>query len=138
MRLYTTMFGNIPTFGMMPITLDCPFSEVIWDREFKRLVVVSKEKRDTFKMIPVLDGDGQEKVNRATGKTLKERKLIPLSVEFSIFSEKEVTEFINIFATNTEEYDIKPFMDEAFRPEPPKEEETKAPKIEVVGKNVSK
>jgi len=44
MFVYNTDWHGSKTFRMVPIDLNCPFNEVIYDPETKVLAVVSKEQ----------------------------------------------------------------------------------------------
>jgi len=125
--LFQTLFGEYPTFSMLPLDDTTPFSEVIWDRANHRLAVVSKNKRQTFQMIPMLDTNGYAKVAK-NGRDMRERKLVELSIEFYLAVPEEIDYFINTFASNVDEFDYKRYMivPEAPKvetdPEPPKED----------------
>lgn len=108
--LFQTMFGDYPTFSMMPLDDTTPFSEVIWDRELGRLAVISKYKRQTFQMMVVLDGNGNPKKAPGRNEAMKERKLMELAVEYYLVIPDEIEFFISQFAANVDTFDYKKYM----------------------------
>ena len=45
MLMFTTHWGEQETFKLMPVTTDCPYSEVIYDPSTTLLVVIGKTKK---------------------------------------------------------------------------------------------
>ncbi len=114
MLLITSYWANKDTFKMIPITNDCPFSEVIYDPSTTLLVCIGKTSKENFQMVPRLDEDGNSqrvKKPRDNGKTYKEqRTTLNVLHEHYIVEKDEQESFIKSFAVNVEEYDYTKFL----------------------------
>jgi hypothetical protein len=114
MLLITSYWSDKDTFKLMPITNDCPFSEVIYDPSTTLLVVIGKTSKENFQMVPRLDEDGNPqpvKKPKANGKTFKEqRTTLNVLHEYYIVEREEQESFIKSFAVNAEEYDYDKFL----------------------------
>ena len=111
MSLFTSAWGNEKTVKMLPVTLECPFTEVIYDPATTLLVVISKVSKQNFQMVPKLDENGEltrsTKV-RANGKSYKEhRVVIDILQEYYIENHDEQIEFIKTFAVNAATFDYQ-------------------------------
>tara|TARA_R100001015_G_C4601312_1_gene156261 strand:+ start:445 stop:936 length:492 start_codon:yes stop_codon:yes gene_type:complete len=128
MMLVTGYWQNTDTFKMIPITEDCPYSEVIYDPNTTLLVVISKIAKTNFQMIPRLDDNGNQvraTKKKENGNPFKEqRTTIDVFTEYYIVEKEEQESFVDLFACNSESYDYKKFM---------KETEKKAPDMGAVG-----
>ena len=113
MLLHTSYWGNADTFKLMPITMDCPFTEVIYDPGTTLLVVISKIKKENFQYVPKLDDDGETmkaKKPKQNGKAIREQRvLMPVLQEYYITDPVEQEAFIKQFAVNPE-YDYSRFL----------------------------
>jgi hypothetical protein len=116
MLLFTTYYGNENTFKLMPLTGECPFAEVIYDKGTDLLVVISKHQKDTFEMIPRVDDNGDimmAKQPRKNGKPFKEeRRNITLPQEYYFADRKEQEDFIKAWAINADTFDYAKYLDE--------------------------
>jgi len=114
MLLITSYWSDKDTFKLMPITNDCPFSEVIYDPSTTLLVVIGKTSKENFQMVPRLDEDGNPqpvKKPKANGKTFKEqRTTLNVLHEYYIVEREEQESFIKSFAVNAEDYDYDRFL----------------------------
>jgi hypothetical protein len=119
MRLITTFWGPHKTFKLMPINLDCPYMEVLYDPTVQMLVALTKDKKQNYEMLPKLDDEGEivkNKKPKRNGKPFKEeRRLMEVPQEFYMVERKEQEEFIELFAVNAKDYDYKTHLD--FKPE---------------------
>lgn len=93
---------------MISISNDCPYNEVIYDPEIKTLAIISKEKKQSFQMLPKLDLHGEiTMIKRAlpTGrKFVEERKVVETYYEYYITKEDEIKAFVSLLAANAETY----------------------------------
>lgn len=93
---------------MISISNDCPYNEVIYDPEIKTLAIISKEKKQSFQMLPKLDLNGEiTMIKRAlpTGrKFAEERKVVETYYEYYITKEEEIKAFVSLLAVNAETY----------------------------------
>jgi hypothetical protein len=114
MLLFTTFFGEQTTFKMMPVTQDCPFLEVIYDRATMLLVVINKTTKHNYQMMPSLNDKGdmiRVSSPRENGKTYKEvRELIPICQEYYIIDQEEQKAFVKLFAQNAESFPLDTFF----------------------------
>jgi hypothetical protein len=124
MMLITSSWGEKKTFRLMPIDLNCPFTEGIYDPDGKVLVMISKDKKESFHMLAKLDEQGDPlklKRPRANMKPFpEERKALETYQEHYISETKEIEQVISMFAVNKEDYDYKSIMAGLVTPEVPK------------------
>jgi hypothetical protein len=114
MLLVTSAFRGVKSFSMLPVTLDCPYVEAMFDPTSGILAVISKVKKDVMHMVPRLDENGQpirlKTPNNETGKTIKEQRIqIETFSEFYITEKEEIIQFIYMFAINADVFDINAF-----------------------------
>lgn len=115
MRLFRTYWGHEETFKLMPVTLDCPYMEVLYHPSAQMLVVFSKTMKQNYEMLPKLDDDGEmlpTKKKKRNGLAFKEeRRLLEVPQEFYMIDRKQQEEFIELFATNAKDFDYKAVLD---------------------------
>lgn len=118
MLLTTSTWGDNKTFKMIPVALDAPFNEVIFDPEQKVLAIVGKEKKQTFHMLPKLDDAGRLmplKQKRVDGKDYaEERRLIETYYEYFIEDKQEIIDFVKAFALNAGSFGFETHIEVAF------------------------
>ena len=110
MMLITSTWGPSKTFKMMPISVNSPYNEVIFDPDSTVLAVIGKEKKQSMHMVAKLNewGDPQTmKIGkRANGKDYaEERKTLEAFYEYYIEDMKEITEFVKSIAVNADVFD---------------------------------
>ena len=115
MMLVNSTFRNAKSFTLIPVSLDSPYTEAMFDPASGILAVISKVMKQSYHMVPKLDDDGQpmrlKTPNKQTGKTHKEeRRLVDTFSEFYLSDKKDIEDFINIFAINASSYDYKQFF----------------------------
>ncbi len=114
MMLMTSAFRNVKSFSLFPVSNDCPYVEAMYDPTSGILAVISKNKKQSFHMLPRLSEDGQPQrlrtPDKATGKTVKEQRVsMETFSEFYITEKDEIENFINIFGVNAESFDYQQF-----------------------------
>jgi len=114
MLLIKSNWNDGETFRMIPLTIDCPYVECIYDPKQKVLVLISKITKTALHMLPKLDDNGdaaQLKIKRPNGRTVKEeRKSIDTFQEFYIDNVDALDSIIDIFAINKDHFDYKVFV----------------------------
>ena len=114
MLLITSYWGDKDTFKMIPLTEDCPYSEVIYDPSTTLLVVIGKTTKENFQMVPRLDEAGDSvpvKKPRMNGKTYKEqRTTLKVLHEYYIVEKKEQEAFMEMFAVNFKDYNYSKYL----------------------------
>lgn len=114
MMLITGYWQNADTFKLIPVSEDCPYSEIIYDPNTTLLVVLSKIAKTNFQMIPRLDENGNKirsTKKKENGVEFKEqRTTIDVFTEFYIVDKEEQIEFVKMFAVNAATYDYKKYM----------------------------
>lgn len=115
MTIVSSIWNDAKTFKLIPITMDCPYVECIYDSNIGVLAVVSKNKKQSYHMLPKLDDNGdvmRMKVSkRANGKEYREeRRLLESFQEYYVIEENEIVEFINTFANNAETFDYQSYF----------------------------
>lgn len=114
MMLMTSAFRNVKSFSLFPVSNDCPYVEAMYDPTSGILAVISKNKKQSFHMLPRLSEDGQPQrlrtPDKATGKTVKEQRVsMETFSEFYITEKDEIENFVNIFGINAESFDYQQF-----------------------------
>jgi hypothetical protein len=118
MMLVDSYMGPYKTFALVPLDSSCPWVEVIFEPTGGTLIAISKEKKQTYKMLPKLDdnGDPQElKLSkRNNGQSYKEeRRLVETFHEIVITGLESTREFVKQFAVNADSYDYERHMQAA-------------------------
>lgn len=115
MMAISSIWGNNKTFRLFPVDVNCPYLECIYDPESKILVVISKNHKQSYHMLPVLDDHGDPvpaKKARQSGKqTKEERRLMDTYQEYYIILNEEIYDFLSKVAVNAETYDFKTFVE---------------------------
>jgi len=115
MMLVTSSWGQQKTFKMIPISLDCPYNEAIYDPQANVLALISKERKQTMHMMAKLNEWGDVvpmKVGkRSNGKDYaEERKTLETYYEYFVEVPEEIEAIVNRFAINADEFDFKALM----------------------------
>lgn len=115
MMLISSSFRGVKSFNMIGVTEDCPYVEAIFDPVSAIIVVISKNKKETFTMLPRLNDDGEPQKlkvpNKETGKVMKEQRvMVETFSEFYITKKEEIENFIELFAINASSFNYKEFM----------------------------
>lgn len=130
MLLFSSPWNKVPSFRLFPATLECPFTEAIYDRIQRVLVVISKIPVKHLTTAPRLDDDGELKAPKKpkkNGKTYQEVRVILDSYqEYYIEDQKEIEAFLKAYAINHSTFKYKPLL------EPVNPAEAAQPKMEVV------
>ena len=116
MMLYTTATNGKKTFGLIPLTSECPFNEVIYMPTLEALAVLSKNTRDTFSMLERLDENGNPIGQSGKGgdasKAKMQRTQLKTSWEYFIHEKNEILDFINLNAINANTYPFLNYLTE--------------------------
>jgi len=115
MMLVNSAFRNVKSFTLIPVSLDSPYTEAMYDPASGILAVISKVMKQSYHMVPKLDDNGDPmrlKVpNKQTGKTVKEQRVsMDTFSEFYLTDKKDIETFIHMFAVNANEFDYSEFM----------------------------
>ena len=115
MMLIRSTWNQGKTFRLIPINLDCPYNEAIYDPEQKILAVISKECKETFQMVPKFDDKGdvlQAKRVRDNGKNYaEERRALDTWYEYYVENADDIKAFIEWFAGNESVATAAEFID---------------------------
>jgi hypothetical protein len=114
MMLVNSSFRGMKSYSLIPVSLDCPYVETMYDPSSGMMAVITKQKKESFHMVPKLDEEGQpmrlKKPNTQTGKTVKEvRVKVETFSEFYITDKEDLDNFITLFAINSLDFDYKAF-----------------------------
>ena len=130
MMLVNSTFRNAKSFTLIPVSMDSPYTEAMFDPTSGILAVISKVMKQSYHMVPKLNDDGEpmrlKQPNQQTGKTVKEeRRLVDTFSEFYLSDKKDIETFIHMFAVNAADFDYNEFFVDV--------KETKVSKIIVPG-----
>jgi|694.fasta_scaffold00087_46 hypothetical protein len=105
--LVTTMEWNgTPTFRMIPINIDCPYVDVIFDPREKTLAVISSSVKEKPQMLPKLNDKGQLMQLRGNDYA-QERRIMEAYYEYYIQDLTDIETFVKHFAVNSDHPVIK-------------------------------
>lgn len=95
-----------PTFKMIPVSVNCPYVECIYDPQSKVLALIGNIKKNVFHMMPKLDDNGEvvgRKVRTEGSKTYKEeRRTVETFQEYYLTDSTDIKAFLEMFAVNPE------------------------------------
>jgi hypothetical protein len=101
---------KLPTFKLIPASLDCPYTEAIFDPFSGYLVVLDKNKKTSFQMVPRLDDNGDRMVNKKDNSVKQERRLVDIFNDHIMYNPEEIESFIERFAVNAHNFDYKKYF----------------------------
>ena len=107
MFVYNTDWHGSKTFRMVPIDLNCPFNEVIYDPETKVLAVVSKEYKEKPQMFPKLNDKGAVILKQGAtvldnpNSFVEDRVFMDTYYEYYIDTLEDIKDFVDYFAMNS-------------------------------------
>ena len=115
MMLVNSVFRNARSFSLIPVSSDSPYVEAMFDPSSGILAVISKDKEESFHMMPRLDDNGEPQrlkaPNMQTGKTVKEhRVMLETFNEFYISDKADIETFIELFAINATAFNYKELL----------------------------
>ena len=116
MLALSNYWGESKSFKLIPITDDCPYTEVMYDTSTGLLAVISKIKKQVFHNVPKIDDNGDmmyvKSGKRENGKPYKEeRRTIDTFQEYYIIEESEIIDFIKSFAVNADSFNFMQYID---------------------------
>jgi len=104
MMIIKSDWNQQPTFKMVPVSVNCPYVECIYDPESKILALIGNIKKNVFHMMPKLDDNGDivaRKVRTEGSKTYKEeRRTVETFQEYYITDNAQISEFVEMFGIN--------------------------------------
>lgn len=106
----TNRIAHVDTLRMMPLTNDCPFTEIIYDPTTTLMVIIGKTVKQAIDFLPKMDDDGNmiKCAKKANGNDFKEERVILNQLqEYKILNYQEQIDIIEAFAVNTEAFDYK-------------------------------
>ena len=114
MMLVKSSFRGMKSYSLIPVSLDCPYVETMYDPSSGMMAVITKQKKESYHMVPKLNEEGQpmrlKKPNPQTGKTVKEQRVkIDTFSEFYITDKEDLDNFITLFAINSLDFDYKSY-----------------------------
>src|SRR5574344_677792 len=77
MMLINSKWNGKDSFSLIPITIECPYVECIYDPIEKKLVVIGKQMKESFMMLPLLDRGGNTipfKANKNSEQTCEKKR----------------------------------------------------------------
>jgi hypothetical protein len=115
MMLVNSVFRNARSFSLIPVSSSSPYVEAMFDPSSGILAVISKDKKESFHMMPRLDDNGEPQrlktPNMQTGKTVKEhRVMLETFNEFYISDKSDIETFIELFAINATAFNYKELL----------------------------
>ena len=106
MMIIKSDWNQQPTFKMIPVSVNCPYVECIYDPQSKVLALIGNIKKNVFHMMPKLDDNGEvvgRKVRTEGSKTYKEeRRTVETFQEYYLVDSADIKAFLEMFAVNPE------------------------------------
>lgn len=117
MTIVSSTMNDIPTFRMIPISKECPYNEIIYNPVDKLLAIISKEKKESLKLIPKLNDAGDCIMttpffarNVGAPGYLEERTKLETYYEYYISDKKEIIDFVTLFANNSDTFNFSKLL----------------------------
>jgi hypothetical protein len=133
MLLVTSAWSGQKSFKLIPISNDCPYSEIIFDPSTKTLVIFSLATKEGLHMVPLRDENGDIAMAKGVRKNLdgsanpskryKEKQVtLETFTEHYITEKEDMTAIIELFASNANTFDYKKYVETSpiIMPETPK------------------
>jgi hypothetical protein len=116
MMLVNSVFRGVRSFSLVPVSLESPYIEAMFDPTSSILAVIGKEKKESFHMMPRLDENGQPQKlkvpNNTTGKTVREQRVtLNTFQEYYINDKADIETFVELFAINASSFNYKEFLE---------------------------
>jgi len=115
MMLTTITLGTTKTFSLIPLAIDCPYVEAVFDPQRKILALLLKEKKNHFSFMPKIDDIGMV-VPNANSRTKEqqpfkqERKMFEVFHEIQVEEAADIIALVDMFAINAAGFDYKSFL----------------------------
>jgi hypothetical protein len=107
MEITPTLFAvhreikNQPSFALIPLSLNCPFVEVIYDPTKRILYVIGKNTKEDPQFLERLDDNGTPMANTKDKNVARmERRIFAAYYEYRITQSTDITDFIKKFVVN--------------------------------------
>jgi len=114
MMLVNSAFRGAKSFSLIPVSLTSPYVEAMFDPSSGILAIITKDKKQSFHMMPRLDDFGnpqQVKFPREDGKTVKEQRVsVETFNEFYLSEKSDIEAFIKLFAVNEKDFGYQDFL----------------------------
>jgi uncharacterized membrane protein len=104
MMIYKSKWNDKETFRMIPLTMECPYNEIIFDPEQKVLAIISKDRKEKPLMLPRLSdkGDIIPAKRPNTDHTWQEQRVMMESYyEYYLENMADIESFVKHFAVNS-------------------------------------
>jgi hypothetical protein len=115
------------TFRMIPASNDCPYIDVVFNKDRKALEITSNFRRMEFGLLPKLDDNGDIEKRKTpkndpdTGQAMlykQERKSTEVLQKYFILDQVEIISFVQAFAINADKVDyMQHFQDAIITPD---------------------
>ena len=102
------------TFRMIPATPECPYLDVVYNRDKKALEITSTFKRNEYAMFAKVDDNGDvekrktAKMDEESGQAIthkQERRMAEILQKQFILEQAEIIAFVQSFAVNADRVD---------------------------------
>jgi hypothetical protein len=117
--LKTMMLVTMPytptekSFMMIPVTADCPYTEIVYWKDKKVLEIHAPFKKQEYAMYPKLDDNGDTEKRKQPVKTeagevitdKRERRITEVQQKYYIIEQVEIIAFIEALAINAKTVD---------------------------------
>ena len=109
---YITGDGKqLPSFALVPVSLDSPYVDMRFNPADQSLILVSKEARDTFILLNTLNKFGDEIYDKhPVPRAHYERRLVKENFTYSITSKDDIENIIRIFAINESSFPYRDYF----------------------------
>ena len=115
MMIVQATWNETQTFRLIPIAVECPNVECIFDPATKVFVIISKITKQSLHMLPKMDENGDPvacKAVRLNGRNFKEeRNKIEVFQEYYVEDKVAINQLIHYTAINADSFDYKAFME---------------------------
>lgn len=97
------MEGSEKSFGLIPLTQECPYLEARFSMEHKVLTFMTIHPMKEFKLLPKLDTEGNAKISRVNKERIAyERIVADAFYSFSVTNRTDIEAIVNILCGPTD------------------------------------
>ncbi|NCD06169.1 MAG: hypothetical protein EOL97_08625 [Spirochaetia bacterium] len=100
MFIHNAEWHEKESFRLLPINLNCPYNEMLYDCENKVLMIISKDKKQKPMFIPAINKKGKTITLRRTKELQQERQIIEMYYEYFLEDMEDIKDMIDLVAVN--------------------------------------
>ena len=106
MMLVKARWNEKQTFRLIPISIECPYNEVIYDPNGKLLAIISKDKKEKPQMFPKFTDKGNIIPKAGDPPYVQERRMMETYYEYYLEDMQDIKDFVLLHTENITAKDL--------------------------------